>query len=436
MMRKIIRAGICLTVSVLLLWGCGKAAPETEQSGREAALEKEPEEQEGEPEADGGESTVSGSGTESENDPETGRAEEEGSESREVSLEEEISRCLSGMTLEEKVAQMFVVLPESLTGTGCVTAAGETTRQAFRNVPVGGFIYMEQNLESEEQVKEMLANVQTFSRERIGLPVFTCVDEEGGTVARISGRGNFQVPVIGDMCDIGSTGDPEQAYAVGVSIGGYLRELGFNVDFAPVADVLSNPENEVVRWRSFGSDPRLVSEMAAAELCGLREQGVLGAYKHFPGHGATAGDTHAGYAYTEKSLEELASCELVPFQRGIEEGVPMILVGHISLPAVTGENTPASLSEQVITGILREQMGYEGIVVTDAMNMGAVADNYTSAEAAVLAVQAGVDIILMPQDFYEAYEGVLEAVRTGILTPERIDASLERILAVKLSMAE
>lgn len=114
----------------------------------------------------------------------------------------------------------------------------------------------------------------------------------------------------------------------------------------------------------------------------------------------------------------------------------MILVGHISLPAVTGENTPASLSEQVITGILREQMGYEGIVVTDAMNMGAVADNYTSAEAAVLAVQAGVDIILMPQDFYEAYEGVLEAVRTGILTPERIDASLERILAVKLSMAE
>ena len=170
----------------------------------------------------------------------------------EESLEEKIGSILGNMTLEEKVAQMFIVLPEGLTGAGCVTAAGETTRDAIREVPVGGFIYMEQNLESASQVQEMLSNVQSYSMERIGLPAFTCVDEEGGTVARISGRGNFDVPAIGDMCEVGASGDPEQAYMVGKEIGGYLGELGFNVDFAPDADVLSNPENQVVRWRSFG----------------------------------------------------------------------------------------------------------------------------------------------------------------------------------------
>ena len=174
---------------------------------------------------------------------------------------------------------------------------------------------------------------------------------------------------------MGSTGDSALAYETGVTLGTYLRDLGFNVDFAPDADVLSNPENEVVRYRSFGSDPALVAEMAAAELKGLKEQGVLGCYKHFPGHGATAGDTHAGYAYTDKTLEELMSCELIPFQRGVEEGVSMIMAGHISLPSVVGDDTPASLSSTMITEVLRGQMGYDGIVITDAMNMGAISQS-------------------------------------------------------------
>ena len=275
---------------------------------------------------------------------------------------------------------------------------------------------MAQNLESESQVREMLENVQTYSRERLGLPVFTGVDEEGGTVTRIGGRGNFDVPWVGDMRDVGSTGDSALAYETGVTLGTYLRDLGFNVDFAPDADVLSNPENEVVRYRSFGSDPALVAEMAAAELKGLKEQGVLGCYKHFPGHGATAGDTHAGYAYTDKTLEELMSCELIPFQRGVEEGVSMIMAGHISLPSVVGDDTPASLSSTMITEVLRGQMGYDGIVITDAMNMGAISQSYSSGEAAVRAILAGADMILMPGDFSSAYAGVLEAVENQTIS--------------------
>ena len=162
---------------------------------------------------------------------------------------------------------------------------------------------------------------------------------------------------------------------------------------------------------------------------------MLGCYKHFPGHGATAGDTHAGYAYTDKTLEELSACELVPFQRGIEEGVSMIMAGHISAPSVTGDDPPASLSSVMIDGILRGQMGYDGIVITDAMNMGAVTQSCSSAEAAVRSILAGADMILMPQDFYSAYEGVLAAVEDQTISEERIDQSVERILRVKLQMA-
>ncbi|MDO4322676.1 MAG: glycoside hydrolase family 3 protein [Lachnospiraceae bacterium] len=346
----------------------------------------------------------------------------------------DVSQWLDKLTLEEKVAQMFIVLPESFMGVGEVTAAGDTTRSMLRQFPVGGFIYMEPNLISAGQIKEMLSGVQAISMERIGLPALCCVDEEGGTVARIGGRGIVDAPYVGNMSEIGASGDSAQAYQAGVTIGSYLSELGFNVDFAPVADVLSNPANTVVRERSFGSDPELVSEMVLSELEGLETMKVCGTLKHFPGHGATEGDTHAGYAYTSKPLEELRQCELLPFQRGIDAGVKIIMVGHISVPGVTGEDTPASLSRTMITEILRNQMGYDGLVVTDAMNMGAISQMYSSAEAAVRTVQAGADLILMPADFQSAYYGVLDAVASGTVSEERINESVERILKLKLDM--
>lgn len=355
--------------------------------------------------------------------------------SMEKTIDEKVSEYLGAMDLEEKVAQLFIVLPETLMqGVGCVTKAGEVTRNAINEIPVGGFIYMAQNLQSEEQVKEMLMNVQNYSMDRINLPMFLCVDEEGGSVARIGGSGKFDVPIISDMSIIGKNEDTSEAYNVGVQIGTYLSELGFNVDFAPVADVLSNSENTVVKERSFGSDSILVAEMALAVANGLKSQGVNGTFKHFPGHGATSGDTHKGNAYTKKTLAELEKCELVPFQVGIENNIPFIMVGHISLPNVLGDSSPATLSEYIVTELLRKQMGYTGIIITDAMNMGAIVQSYTSEEAAVKAIQAGVDIILMPENFHEAYYGIMEAVNDGTISEERIDESVRRILYLKFEM--
>ena len=354
-----------------------------------------------------------------------------------LTIDEQIDEMLEGMTLGEKAAQLFVVQPEDLVdGVSCVIQAGDATRKGLETYPVGGIIYMEQNLQSEDQVKEMLRNVQQFSRERTGLPLLTCVDEEGGTVARVAGSGNFDVTNVGNMSEIGASGDTERARQAGETIGIYLSELGFNLDFAPDADVWSNPANEIVRYRSFGTDPKRVSEMSMAVLDGLMSKGVTGVIKHFPGHGATEGDTHEGYAYTNKTWGELEICELIPFQTGIEQEVPMIMVGHISLPNVTGDETPASLSHEIVTKRLREQMGYDGVVVTDAMNMGAVAENYEPAEAAVKALQAGVDLILMPEDFRAAYQGVMDAVEDGTLSKKRIDQSLRRILRLKLEMEQ
>lgn len=355
--------------------------------------------------------------------------------SEEELLQAKISEMLTDMTLEEKAAQMFMITPEALTGTGQVLEAGDVTREAIDKYPVGGLIYFTQNLQDPGQVRSMTGNVQKFAEERIGLPMLLSVDEEGGTVTRFGGNPSFDYDPSADMAGIGASGDPQQAYALGEKIGKFLSSLGFNMDNAPDADVLTNPANTVVKDRSFGSDCDTVSEMALAELEGLEDQGVKGLLKHFPGHGATTADTHEGYAYTDATLEEMKSNELVPFADGIEAGVDIIMVGHISCPQVTGNEEPASLSEKMITGVLREDMGFDGVVITDAMNMGAIAENYSPAEAAVKAVLAGVDMILMPEDFQQAYTGVLNAVKSGKITQERIDASVTRIIGLKLEMS-
>lgn len=347
---------------------------------------------------------------------------------------DKVQQIVDSMSLEEKVAQMFLVQPEAIVDIGTATAAGDATKQAINKTPVGGFVYFSDNLQSEQQVQDMLRNVQKYSEDRIGLPAFLSVDEEGGTVARVASTGRFDVTDVGDMEKIGASGDVQQARQAGETIGSYLSELGFNLDFAPDADVLTNPDNTVVKKRSFGSDPRVVSDMSLAVAQGLAQHQVYSVYKHFPGHGATAGDTHQGYAYTDKTLDELKQSELIPFENAIQNNAEFIMAAHISAPRVTGDDTPASLSKTMITDILRGQMGYDGIVVTDAMNMGAVTEQYTSAQAAVKALQAGADLVLMPEDFQEAYQGVLDAVKDGTLTEQRINESVTRIVKVKVHM--
>lgn len=350
---------------------------------------------------------------------------------KEKSPEEFLREEVEALTLEEQVAQMFMITPEQLTGVGVVTAAGEMTRQAIEEYPVGGIVYFRQNLESPKQVKEMLANTQAYSEERIGVTMLCAIDEEGGQVTRIGGTNGFSVPQFPYMSELGAQGDVEAVRKTGEEIGSYLSEYGFQVDFAPDADVLTNLANQVVKYRSFGSDCNLVSQMALAQLEGLQSQGVIGVYKHFPGHGGTASDTHEGYAYTEATLERLKSNELVPFQAGIDAGVQMIMVGHISLPNVTGDTRPATFSSYLLEDLLREEMRFEGVIITDAMNMGAITGQYTPGQAAVEVIKAGVDMILMPEDFEAAYQGILDAVKNGELTQERIEESVYRIWKIK-----
>ena len=332
--------------------------------------------------------------------------------------------CIAEMSLENKVAGLFMITPESLTGVDTVIQAGDTTKQKLSEYPVGGLIYFSKNIKSADQLKEMLDT----TRNTMIYPVFLAVDEEGGSVSRVAGAGLAEN--VGDMSEIGSTCDPEKAKEVGTTIGTYLSQSGFNVDFAPVADVVS-AENAVIGNRSFGSDPNVVGTMVAAEVQGLQESGVSACLKHFPGIGDTTTDTHDEKTVSEKTLEDMQQNDLPAFQAGIDAGADFVMVSHMSLPNVVGDDTPCSLSGTVISDLLRNQLGYDGIVITDALDMSAITDSYSSAEAAVKAIEAGADMLLMPENFEEAYQGVLEAVQNGTISEERINESLKRIYRVK-----
>ncbi len=352
-------------------------------------------------------------------------------ETDETPTMDEVALLLEQMTLEEKVAQMFMVAPEAVSKEEPTTVAGEATKAGIEQYPVGGIVYFGANLQTPEQTKKLLRDTREIYEQVGAVPPLLAVDEEGGCVARIGGNEAFPVERVAPMLEIGQSGDPEKAYLVGTAIGTYLSELGFNMDFAPVADVLSNPSNQVIGNRSFGSDPELVGQMVCAASQGLRAQGIVPVIKHFPGHGATEADSHAGYAYTDKTLDALLDCELIPFHDAIENGIEVIMVGHISTPNVTDNHLPATLSYALLTVFLREQLGFDGIIITDAMGMGAITQTFSSGEAAVKAIAAGVDIVLLPEDFEAAYQGVLDAVTSGEISEARINASVTRILRLK-----
>ena len=356
------------------------------------------------------------SGTENDSDKE-GEQDSSG-QTEEEKMDAKVQDLIAGMSLEEKVAQMFFVTPENLTGVDVATQAGETTRQALTQYPVGGLIYFSKNIYDEEQLTTMIRNSQSYSE----IPLFIRVDEEGGSlVARIANHPNFDVEKFPDMAEIGATGHPPRAYEVGSTIASYLKDYGFNLDFAPDADVLTNPNNTAIGVRSFGSDPDMTAHMVEQAVKGFQDHQVSAVIKHFPGHGGTTTDSHNGAAIVDRSLEELRSAEFLPFEAGIQAGVDMVMVGHLQVPQVISDDTPASLSSEMITDVLRNELGYDGIVITDSLSMGAITTYYTSADAAVKCIQAGVDMLLMPYSFTEAYQGVLDAVNSGEISEERIN---------------
>ena len=334
-------------------------------------------------------------------------------------------------SLEEKVAQMFIVTPESIGGSSSSVTAGPEMEQGIVKYPVGAFIYFGHNLQSQLQTSLMLEMTRGYYTSHGLIPPFLSVDEEGGTVARIAGNPSFGIANVGPMINVGNTGDVSVAAYTGTYLSSYLKGFGFNMDMAPVADVFTNPANTVIGNRAFGGDPHLVAEMVVAEMTSMRDGGVMPVIKHFPGHGATEADSHYGYASVSSTLDELISCELIPFASAIDSGCQCIMVGHISAPNVTGNDEPATLSPYMMTTVLRNRLGFRGLIITDAMNMGAITNVYDSATAAVLSIKAGADIILMPVDFAEAYSGVLQAVNNGTISEDRIDESVRRILNAK-----
>lgn len=333
-----------------------------------------------------------------------------------------IEDLMAQMSLREKVGQLFIVPPEAVDASSA-TSLSEGFPEAISQYPVGGFILFAGNLVSPEQITAFNQGLT----ETCAIAPFLSIDEEGGTVARLARHSAFALPRFKNAAAAGASGT---ALEMGQTIGGYLKSYGFNLDFAPVADVNTNPYNPVIGTRAFSSDPEIAGKMAAAMAEGLRENGIIPTFKHFPGHGDTREDSHAGLAVSQKSLEELDKCEFLPFLQA--QSTDLVMVGHIALPNVTGGLTPATLSKEIVTGILKDRLGFEGLVVTDAMNMGAVTNTYTSAEAAVLALQAGCDLILMPDNFREAFDGVIAALEDGTLSVERLEESVRKILKCKL----
>lgn len=343
---------------------------------------------------------------------------------------------LESMTLEEKVGQLFMVTPGTL-GLPQIKAPMEALsqeqltqmenaiREIFAKYPVGGIVQFAADLYSPEQITAYNALLQKAAE----IPLFLGIDEEGGTVARLANHSAFDLPQYQSAGAVGASGNPEDALKMGQTIGAYLGEYGFNMDFAPVADVNTNPNNPVIGNRAFSSHCNVAGQMAKAMAQGLEEQGIVPVFKHFPGHGDTAQDSHEEVAYSHKTLEELQACEFVPFS-GLTEN-QCVMVGHIALPEVTGDMTPATLSSEIVTGLLREKLGFRGLILTDSMVMEAITDNYSSAEASLLALEAGCQIILQPADFPSAFDGVVKAVEAGTFPEEQLNAVVLQILRFK-----
>jgi len=339
---------------------------------------------------------------------------------------------LENMTVEEKVGQIFMVNLEQIDNRkGSFYEFRKATATMQGNIAkyhVGGVVLFSRNIAKRKQTINLTSKLRQADR----TPLFIAVDEEGGRVARIASNPKMKTTSFPTAEEIGKSKDDEYAYNMGKTIGSEIRELGFNVNFAPVADVKTSELNEEIGDRSFGSNPDKVSEYVSAFIQGMDKVGVCGTVKHFPGQGSSDGDTHQGSVDIDSSITMLRKNDFVPFQAGIAAGADFTMVSHISVSKVTESAEPASMSELIMQTILREELGFEKIIITDAFDMASITADYTSAEAAYNAFMGGADIILMPQDFEEAYQEILSKVTDGTIGEDRLNSSVLRILAVKI----
>ena len=329
---------------------------------------------------------------------------------------------LSGMTLREKICQLFIVFPEQLTGKAPVTEAGDAMRDGLRRYPVSGIIFDRDSMKNSEQLRALVANTQSFSR----IPLIITCDEEGGRVNRLMGA--VGTPYVGAALSYRDKG-AETAKSNAMTIAAGLTSYGFNMDLAPVADVWSNPANKVIGNRAYSTNFRQAAELVSAAVAGFHAGGVACTLKHFPGHGDTYEDSHTSSARVRRTLAQLREAEFLPFRAGIDAGADAVMVGHL----IVGEldDVPATISHKIITDILRGELGFQGVVMTDSLQMEAMTEHYYPGEACVRALEAGADVLLCPNNLDAPIEALTSALNSGRLTEARIDESALRILQLK-----
>lgn len=354
---------------------------------------------------------------------ETAASEEAETQAPAESLSAIVDAYIESMSEREKLCQLFIVTPEVLTGVDGVTLAGEQTKSSLESYPVGGIVYFADNLIDGDQTRTMIANSQSYSR----TPLFIAVDEEGGIVARCAER--LGTTALENMFTYRSQGTAT-AYENAKTIASDIRGFGFNLDFAPVADVWTNPENTVIAERAYSDSYEEAAELVASAVRGFNENGVTATLKHFPGHGDTYEDSHDGLAYLAKTAEELKSGELLPFKSGIEAGAGMVMIGHLVVEDMDAEK-PATLSPVVVPTLLRQELGYDGVTVTDSMSMGAILENYGYDEIVKGFFDADIDMILCPDDLDSYLDAMENALSDGSITMAQIDAKLRRIITLK-----
>ena len=427
-------------IAALPLYGCGAAntAPASEGAAEEAQAAGAAEEAQvsGEPSAQA-RTTVAAA--------EVTPAYKPGEE------DPEILKTISEMSTQEKLAQMMIVaLRSDGANTNTATEINQDYADLLSKYDFGGLILFTGNIVDPVQTVTLIRDSQEAAMKSThGIPMFICVDQEGGMVNRVS----FGTTGSGNMA-LAAAGDTSLTEETAKMMGDEIKALGFNMDFAPDCDVNSNPANPIIGVRSFSDDPNLVAEHVKAFIKGMDDAQVSTALKHFPGHGNVGEDSHSHLPCADFSLEELKACDLIPFQAGIDQGTDMIMTAHIQFPQIEkgtytsiqdGEeiNLPATLSRTIVTGLLREQMGYNGIVITDAMVMDAIDEHFDPMDAAVMAIDADVDILLCPVDLYKDaevntlpdmdkyMEGLLARVEAGDIPMEELDNSVYRILKLK-----
>ena len=349
-----------------------------------------------------------------------------------LSIKDEYDLIINQMSLREKVGQMFFIRLEALDPNYISDElSGKYIKHdilndemidTYNEYPCGGIVLFAKNLNDERQLITLTNNIHNLDNRPL-----ICIDEEGGVVSRIANSNKFRVKKTPNNNTMTTYDD---AYKQGYYIGSYLKKYHIDIDFAPVADINSVSQDNAIGERSFGDNPITVSTMVNAFISGLHDNNIIACTKHFPGHGNSKDDSHLNEVNIEDTLEMLKEEELVPFINNLDIS-DMVMIGHIKTPNTTNNDLPASLSKEIITDILRDTYKYDGLIITDSFEMAAITKYYTNQEVVLTAIDAGVDILLMPENYKEAFDTIIQAINTNQIKEERINESVKRILKLK-----